>query len=183
MAMPVPDVIRPLRRAEYDQLVALGAFQDEKLELLEGQLVAMTPIGAPHSSAIQKLNALLVPALMGRASVRIQSPFAALDTSEPEPDAAIVPLGDYDTEHPSQAYLLIEVAESSLGRDRGLKQRIYARAGVPEYWIVNLQDRCIEVYRQPRHEGYALCERVAHGASVALQHFADVRIEVGQVLR
>src|SRR5262249_47478229 len=108
MAMPVPDVIRPLRRAEYDQLVALGAVEDERIELLEGQLVGMTPIGAPHSSAVQKLNALLVPALAGRASVRIQSPFAALDTSEPEPDVAIVPLGDYDTEHPNQAYLVIE---------------------------------------------------------------------------
>lgn len=182
MAMPVPDVIRPLRRAEYDQLIALGAFQDERIELLEGQLVAMTPIGAPHSSAIQVLTMLLVPALLGRASVRIQSPFAALDTSEPEPDVAIVPLGAYRTEHPSEAYLLIEVAESSLGRDRGLKQRIYARAGVPEYWIVNIAERCIEVYREPRHDGYALCERVPHGGAVAPLHFSDVRVEVAEVV-
>ncbi|HEY6726730.1 MAG TPA: Uma2 family endonuclease, partial [Polyangiaceae bacterium] len=117
--------IRPLRRQEYDQLVALGAFVDERIELLEGQLVPMSPIGPPHSSAVQTLTELLLPALLGRARVFSQSPFAALDSSEPDPDVAIVPLGDYHHEHASEAYLIIEVAQSSLARDRGQKQRIY----------------------------------------------------------
>lgn len=183
MAMPAQDEIRPLRRKEYDQLIQLGAFQDERIELLEGWLVEMSPIGPPHSSTVQKLNALLVPALSGRASVRIHSPFAALDDSEPEPDVAIVPLGDYDTEHPSEAYLIIEVAQSSLPRDRGIKQRIYAKSGVPEYWIVNVADKSIEVHNSPRGDGYAVQERVGHGESLVLPRFADVRVFVKELIR
>src|SRR3954468_3813768 len=121
MAASSAEVIRPLRRVEYDQLVALGAFENERIELLEGALVAMSPIGPPHNSAVQKLNELLVLALHGRAAVRCQSSFAAHELSEPEPDFAVVPRADYDTDHPSQAYLIIEVAESSLATDRGKK--------------------------------------------------------------
>jgi Uma2 family endonuclease len=183
MSIPAVEVIRPLRRVEYDRLVELGHFQDEHIELLEGQLVEMSPIGPPHSSGVQKLTLLLVTALAGRATVRVQSPFAALDTSEPEPDVAVVPLGDYDTEHPHEAHLLIEVAESSLTRDRGLKQRIYASASVPEYWIVNVPQRCIEVFRVPRGSAYVSVERVPHSGSVAIGRFPDVVVRVADVLR
>jgi Uma2 family endonuclease len=175
--------IRPLRRQEYDQLVALGAFADERIELLEGQLVPMSPIGPPHSGSVQELTMLLVPALVGRAIVRIQSPFAALDSSEPEPDVAVVPVGDYHREHASEAYLIIEVAQSSLPRDRGQKQRIYARAGVPEYWIVNVEGRSVEVHREPGPEGYAIREVVGYEGSLAPRAFPDVVVEVRQILR
>lgn len=123
MAVPSPETVRPLRRAEYDRLVELGHFQDERIELLEGQLVQMSPIDSRHSSAVQLLGARLLPALVGRATVRIQSPFGVLDTSEPEPDVSIVPTNDYVDEHPTTAYLLIEVAETSLHLDRVLKAR------------------------------------------------------------
>jgi len=182
VAMAMSEAIRPLKRNEYDRLVALGAFADEKLELLAGQLVPMSPIGPPHSSAVDELAELLLPALLGRARVRTQSPFAVLDSSEPEPDVAVVPRGDYHTEHPSQAHLIIEVAESSLQRDRE-KQRIYAQAGVPEYWIVNVPERCLEVYTDPGHEGYASCQIVAHEGSVAPRAFPDVVVEVSRILR
>ena len=98
MATSAAEVIRPLRRVEYDQLVKLGAFQNERIELLEGALVAMSPIGTSHDWTVQKLNRLLVLALEGRAGVRCQSSFAALEFSEPEPDFAVVPPGDYDRE-------------------------------------------------------------------------------------
>ena len=114
MAPSAAEVIRPLRRVEYDQLVQLGAFKDERIELLEGALVAMSPIGTAHCSSVRKLNELLVLALHGRATVSCQLPFAALEFSEPEPDFAILPLSDYDADHPSEAYLIIEVSESSL---------------------------------------------------------------------
>ena len=183
MAMPLPEEIRPLRREEYDRLVELGAFADERIELLEGQLVQMSPIGPPHSGSVQELTMLLVPALVGRAIVRVQSPFGALDSSEPEPDVAVVPLGDYHLAHPTEAHLIIEVAESSLQRDRGVKQRIYARAGVPEYWIVNTEGRCIEVHTDPGLEGYASRQVVEHDASVAPRAFPDVVLEVRRILR
>jgi Uma2 family endonuclease len=177
------DQIRPLRRAEYDKLVSLGVFQDEHIELLFGQLVEMSAIGPPHSSAVQKLTAIFVRACGDRAAVRVLNPFAALDHSEPEPDLAVVPPGDYDTEHPSIAWLVIEVAESSLARDRGLKQRLYAECGVPEYWIVNLVDRRIEVHVEPSAGAYSKVTPYRKGQVIRLQRFVDVEVRVDDVLK
>jgi len=183
MATSAAEVIRPLRRVEYDQLVALGAFQDERIELLEGALVAMSPIGAPHNATVQRLNRLLVLALEGRAAVRCQSSFAALEFSEPEPDFAIVPAADYDLDHPSVAHLIIEVAESSLALDRGKKLRLYANCAVPEYWVVNLPEHCIEVYTQPSPGAYAQVERYERGQSIRLVTFPEVAFAVSDVLK
>jgi Uma2 family endonuclease len=183
MANATAEVIRPLRRVEYDQLVALGVFQDEKIELLDGALVAMSPIGVPHCFAVQELNELLLPALLGRAKVRVQSAFAALEFSEPEPDLAVVPFGDYATDHPAQAHLIIEVAESSLATDRGKKLRLYADCGIPEYWIVNLIDEQIEAYSDPTAGSYARVETYKRGQSIRLGAFPDVELRVADVLK
>ena len=177
------EVIRPLRRVEYDQLIALGAFEDEKIELLDGEMVAMSPIGTAHGSAVQKLNELLVVALHGRAVVRCQSPFAASELSEPEPDFTVVSPGDYLDDHPGQAHLIIEVAESSLAKDRGRKLRLYATCHVPEYWVVNLVERCIEVYRDVEGPSYTRQERFERGQSIQLLAFGDVSIAVSDVLK
>jgi Uma2 family endonuclease len=179
----VPERIRPLRRVEYDQLIELGAFENEKIELIEGLLVPMSPIGAPHSSAVQKLNELLLPALLGRATVRIRSPFAALELSEPEPDVVVAPSSDYDTAHPDRAYLIVEVAESSLSFDRGVKQRLYAACGVPDYWIVNVDDRVIEVYREPSGGAYTRVERFERGQTLRPLSFPDLEIRVADVIK
>jgi Uma2 family endonuclease len=180
-----PEAIRPLRRVEYDRMVALGMFEDERIELLEGQLVPKNPIGPPHASTVQRLSRLLVLTFEGRAAVRCQSSFAALEFSEPEPDFAVVPSGDYDDDHPATAHLMIEVAESSLAKDRGIKLRLYASCGVPEYWIVNLQDRCIEVYTEPSvaERAYAHSERYEPGQSIQVSGFPDISLAVSDVLR
>lgn len=183
MAAPVAEVIRPLRRVEYDQLVKLGAFEDERIELLEGALVAMSPIGPPHDSTVQRLTRLLVLALEGRAGVRCQSSFAASEISEPEPDFTVVPLGDYDLDHPAEAYLIIEVAESSLAKDRGKKLRLYANCAIPEYWVVNLPERCIEVYTEPLPGAYARTERYERGQSIRLVAFPDIAFAVSDILK
>jgi Uma2 family endonuclease len=183
MAMSLPERIRPLRRVEYDQLIALGAFQDEKIELLDGVLVPMSPIGPPHSSTVQKLNLLLVRALGDRAAIRCQLPFAALEHSEPEPDFVVAPLSDYDTEHPSVVDMVIEVADSSLKQDRGIKRRIYAESAVPEYWIVNLVDRRIEVYTDPEGTTYRSEAHYVRGQSIRLVRFPDVTVRVDDVLK
>jgi Uma2 family endonuclease len=175
--------IRPLRRVEYDRLVELGMFEDENLELLRGVLVPMSPIGPPHSSTIDRLNRLLVLALEGRATVRVQNPFAALDDSQPEPDFSVVALGDYDGGHPERAELVIEVAESSLSRDRGVKLHIYAENGVPEYWIVNLVDRRIEVHTDPTPQGYRTVRHAERAETLAPVRFPDVQFAVSDVLR
>jgi Uma2 family endonuclease len=181
-SLPVPG-IRPLRRVEYDRLVELGMFEDEKIELLRGVLVPMSPIGPPHSSTIDRLNRLLVLSLEGRAIVRVQNPFAALDDSEPEPDFSVVALGDYDRAHPERAELVIEVAESSLSRDRGVKLHIYAENGVPEYWIVNLVDRRIEVHTDPSPQGYRTVRHAECGETLSPVRFPGVQFAVSDVLR
>ncbi|MEP7051059.1 MAG: Uma2 family endonuclease [Pseudomonadota bacterium] len=183
MAASAAEVIRPLRRVEYDQLVSLGAFQDERIELLDGALVAMSPIGPPHNSVVQRLTEFFIFALNGRATVFCQGPFAALEFSEPQPDLAIVPRGDYSSAHPREAHLIIEVAESSLDIERGKKLRLYAGCNVPEYWIVNLLEHCIEVYTQPSPGAYGHVERYERGQVIQLLAFSDVRLAVSDVLK
>jgi Uma2 family endonuclease len=183
MVVSSPERIRPLRRVEYDKLVELGAFENERIELLEGVLVPMSPIGPPHASAVQKLTELLVPALLGRASVRIQNPFAALENSEPEPDVVVAPRSDYDTAHPADAYLVIEVSDSSLKQDRGVKKRIYAECKVPEYWVVDLVQRRIEVYTDPLDGLYRSTVAYERGQTIRLQCFPDVEVRVLDVVK
>jgi len=149
-----PDKLRPLRRVEYDRMVEMGLFEDERIELLHGVLVAMSPQGAPHADVIAQLNMLLTPALVGRAIVRVQSPLAVSDDSEPEPDLAVVALGDHRAAHPSTALLVVEVADSSLRKDREIKAALYAQAGVTEYWIADVPSRRLEVHRGPGALGY-----------------------------
>ncbi|HEU5058376.1 MAG TPA: Uma2 family endonuclease [Kofleriaceae bacterium] len=145
-----PEVIRPLRRVEYDRLVELGVFdEDEKIELLLGALVAMSPQGADHGYVMERLTKLLIDALGDRGRLRPQAPFAASELSEPEPDLAVYPPAPYVRAHPDRALLIIEIANSSLRKDRGIKAEIYAEAEVPEYWIVDLVHVAVEVRTAP----------------------------------
>ena len=132
---------------------------------------------------VQELNELLVVALHGRAKVRPQMSFAASELSEPEPDLTIAPLGPWDSEQANQAYVIIEVAEFSLAIDRGRKRRLYASCGVPEYWIVNLPERCIEVYTRPDGNAYAQVERFEPGQAIQLGAFPDVEVRVSSLDR
>jgi Uma2 family endonuclease len=177
-----PEKVRPLRREEYDRLVGLGMLRGEHVELLYGRLVRMSPQGEPHVFSVTRLNRLLVRALGDRADVRVQAPFGASDVSEPEPDIAIVPAGDYLDEHPRRAFLLIEVADSSLQDDRRIKGPLYAAAGVPEYWIVDVAGRAVEVHRDPHGQGYATVERHGVEATLAVPGFEDIRVPVADIV-
>ncbi len=176
------ETLRPLMRAEFMRLVDLGVFdEDEKIELLWGVMVKMSPQGKRHSVAILKLNMLLAPRLVGRAAVGVQLPFAASDDSQPEPDLAVVDAHPPEDDHPGKAFLVIEVADSSLRRDR-LKARLYAAAGVPEYWIVNVADGWVDVHRSPEGNTYRQVTRVERDGVLALQAFPDVTFAVAEVL-
>jgi Uma2 family endonuclease len=126
---------------------------------------------------------LLVPALAGRADVRIQLPLACPDESEPEPDVAIVPAGSvFQGDHPSWAHLVIEVAASSQDKDRGPKGELYARAGVPEYWIVDVRKRRVECYRLPVDGRYAEASLHVAGETLSPTEFPDVQVELARIL-
>lgn len=139
-------------RQEYDRLADAGILApDERVELLEGEIVTMTPQHGPHSASIGLADAALRKAFGPAHWIRIQLPLIVDPDSEPEPDLAVVPGSprDYVTEHPRTALLVVEIADSTLERDRSYKSPIYARAGIPEYWIVNLIERRLEIYRDP----------------------------------
>ena len=144
--------IRPLKRVEYEQLVEKGFFEPgERVELIDGQLMVAEPQSAPHYTAIQLVARALARAFGEGWDVRTQGPIALDDTSEPEPDVAVVRGGprDYADAHPADPVLVVEVALTRYAFDRTYKSSLYARAGRPEYWIVNLVDRVLEVHRDP----------------------------------
>jgi Uma2 family endonuclease len=145
---------RRWRRAEYDRLVELGIFAGERLELLDGLLAVREPQGSSHAATVGQIGDALRSAFGAGWHTRLQAPLALDDDSEPEPDVAVVAgeYRDYNTRHPSTAALVVEVADSSLGLDRRLKVGLYARAGLPEYWIANLVEGVLEVHREPRPE-------------------------------
>ena len=177
-----PESPRPITRAEYDRLVASDFFgEDERVELLYGVLVRMTPQKPAHSSAVQKLTRALAPSLLPRAELRVQLPFAASDDSEPEPDVAIVPLGDYSTEHPGEALLIVEVAHTSHRKDREVKAPLYAACGVPEYWLVDVPARTVEVHTNPSGGLFARIEVRTIGDMISLVAFPDVTVSVGDL--
>ena len=143
---------RRWRRVEYERLVDLGVFVGERLELLDGVLVVREPQGSPHAAIVTQVGQVLAAAFGAGWHPRLQAPLALGEHSEPEPDVAVVTgiARDYVEAHPSTAALVVEVADSSLRLDRRFKAAVYARAGLHEYWIVNLVDRTIEVHREPQ---------------------------------
>lgn len=154
-----PLALRRWKRIEYGRLVEMGVFDsDERLELLDGLLVVREPQGVPHAAATRLVLAALRRAFGEGWLIEAQFPIALDDDSEPEPDVCVVPGGprDYQDAHPSRPVLIVEVAESSLRKDRAHKAGLYARAGIADFWIVNLVDRVLEVHRDPAPSPAAL---------------------------
>jgi Uma2 family endonuclease len=178
-----PERPRPLRQVEYALLAEQGRFEDEHVELLEGVIVEMSPQGEGHSGAIAQLNELLVLALSGRAKIRPRCSFVAGEYSQPEPDLAVVRVPrNIKDPHPKKAFLIVEVAQTSLAKDRGVKARLYASVGVLEYWIVDLQSMTIEVRTHPGKKAYAHRRTARMGDTIRLVAFPDVEIRVRDVL-
>jgi Uma2 family endonuclease len=143
---------RRWRRPEYERLVELGIFVGERLELLDGVLVVREPQGSRHAAIVGQVGQVLRAVFGEGWHVRLQAPLALDDDSEPEPDVAVVAgsFRDYVDAHPSSAALVVEVADTSLRLDRRVKASLYARGGLPEYWIVDLVDGAVEVLRDPQ---------------------------------
>lgn len=155
MPDPTPDVpSEPIRipAERYFALAREGAFaESDRVELLEGVIVCVPPMSPRHAWAITAASAALQPLVGRRASLRVQCPLVLGTFSVPEPDLAVVPgtASDWGDRHPTTALLVVEISSSSLPQDRLTKSAIYARAGIPEYWILDLSGRRIEVRRDP----------------------------------
>ncbi len=128
-----------------------GIFNGQRVELIEGEIVEMSPQGGPHFTAVALAEETLRRLFRQGHVVRAQGPLSVGELSEPEPDVAVVSgaIRDYKNAHPTTALLVVEIADSTLAFDRGEKAGLYAKASIPDYWIVNLADRQVEVRRDP----------------------------------
>lgn len=172
---------------EYHQMVRAGILkEDDRVELVEGEIIEMTPIGPRHSFCVARLTDHFAVPLHGLAVVWVQSPIRLSLYSEPQPDVAVVrpPLTRYADAHPGpdDLLLVIEVADTTVDDDRQRKLPLYARAGIPETWLVNLPSEAIEVYRDPAQDGYCDVRTVRRGQSLAPLAFPGVTLTVDEIL-
>jgi Uma2 family endonuclease len=143
--------LRLWTKPEYYRMAELGFFQGQRVELLEGRIVVLSPQNAPHYEAVDTVAEVLRRYFGAGYIVRIQGPLDLGQATEPEPDVCVVAghRGDYGRSHPTTAALIVEVSDTTLSSDRRRKGSLYARAGIADYWIVNLRVRQLEVYRTP----------------------------------
>ena len=172
---------------EYHQMVRAGILkEDDRVELIEGEIIEMTPIGPRHSFCVARLTDHFAVSLHGLAVVWAQSPIRLSPDSEPQPDVAVIrpPLTRYADTHPGpdDVLLVIEVADTTVDHDRARKIPLYARAGIPDTWLVNLPAEAIEVHRDPAQDRYRDVRMVRHGESLAPLAFPNVTLSVEQLL-
>lgn len=178
-------LLRLWTSAEFERLGAAGLFDpDERLELLDGEIFQMTPQSSRHATTVSKLTRMAFEIFGASYVIRVQLPLVVATQSLLEPDLAIVSgvEDDYRDAHPTTAVFVAEVADSSLARDKDLKQRLYARAGIPEYWLINLIDECLEVFRNPARERYQYHLILGSAESIALLTHLDQPLSVSDLL-
>jgi len=183
MAVAAVDVHR-WTREEYERMAAEGYFApDSRVELIEGVVYDMSPQNSAHTSGLHR-GLRLLNAVFADAYIRVQSPLALGEASEPEPDLAVVPgrLEDYEGAHPTTARLVVEVADSSLAHDRLRKIPVYARHGIPEAWLLDLKARRLEVHRDPLDGVYRTRRVLRAGAAVSPLARPEARIAVADLL-
>lgn len=187
--------IFPIRRfsiSEYHKIGENGILKDEHVELIEGVIIEMSPKGTKHSAIVSKLSTPFYElVLQDKVLLRVQDPVVLSNDTEPEPDLALVkpPVDAYMEQHPhsDDVWLLIEVSDTTLERDREIKLPIYAVSCIPEVWIVNLVEDIIEVYREPilLADGtgiYKIQMSFVEGDEVSPQAFPDTKIAIGEIL-
>jgi Uma2 family endonuclease len=173
---------------DYHRMIESGILdEDDRVELLAGQIVKMAAKGTAHGAAITRTTRLLNNRLAGLVLVRLQDPIQLNDYSEPEPDISVVitdPL-DYEDHHPtaSEVYLIIEIADTTLRNDCGTKAKIYAQSGIIDYWVLNVNDRQLHVFREPSQEGYKSELILADSMTISPLHFPDISFMVSEMLR
>ena len=177
----------PFTVDDYHRMAELGILdEDDRVELLDGQVVEMTPIGPEHAGCVDALTTLLSRRVGDAAVVRVQNPVVLAERWEPQPDIAVLRrpggLGGAWLPGPQDVLLVIEVAETSVESDRDVKLPLYARAGIPETWLVDLANEVIEVHRQPGLEGYREVHTLRRGDTLSAPLLPASSIPVDDVL-
>ena len=183
------DVLAGRRRFTVNEYLDMGVagilHEDDRVELLDGAIIIMPPIGDPHEVSTDWLNRLLVPPLINRAIVRVQGAIRLSDCSAPQPDIAVLrerPLSEVRPYFPPDVYLVIEVSDSTLAYDQGAKLARYAAAGIPEVWVANLRAREVTAYAAPSGSEYASVRTYRVGESISPQAFPDVVLAVADFM-
>lgn len=185
--MPVSLLRRQFTVEEYHRMAQAGVFsEDDRVELIQGEIVMMTPIGSRHASCVGRLTHLLVSRVGDRAVVWVQNPIRLGPDSEVQPDLALLrPRSDfYRHAHPGpeDVLLIIEIADTTVGSDRSVKIPLYARAGIPAVWLIDLSSECIEVYTEPTPNGWGDVRRFERGNSISLHAFPEITLAVETIL-
>jgi Uma2 family endonuclease len=183
--------IRLLKRRftveEYERMGQAGILsEDDRVELIDGEIIEMAPIGSRHAAVVNRLTDLLAPQVRSEAMATVQNPLRADPYSEPQPDLMLARrrADYYASGHPRgpDVLLVVEVSDTTLEYDRGVKVPLYARSGIPEVWIVALPGEEIVVFRQPSAEGYRLVTRLKRGDALSVEALPGVALTVEQVL-
>lgn len=179
--------IRLITVAEYHQMAEAGILNpDERVELIDGQVLKMAAKGTAHSSATTRTEKLFEQRLEGQAWVRVQEPIRLNDYSEPEPDVAIVRVDslDYADHHPTvpEVYLVIEVADASLRADCEFKSKVYARSSLADYWVLDVIGRSLHIFREPTPNGYQQKTVLREDATIAPLQFPELTIAIASML-
>jgi Uma2 family endonuclease len=172
---------------DYHRMAEAGILgEHDRVELIEGEIVAMSPIGPPHNAAVNRANRAMVNAVGDRAIVQIQGSVRLNNYNEPQPDVVLMrPRADfYSTRHamPADILLIVEVAQSSLEYDRTLKACLYARTGIAEYWVADLTNDCVFAYSNPGEGEYHTIREFKRGESIAPQLLPECQIQVDTLL-
>ena len=185
--MPVQLLKRQFTVKEYHQMPQAGILkEDERVELIRGEIIKMSPIGRHHAACVNRLVRVFTRELGLRVIVAPQNPVELDDYSEPEPDIALLePRSDfYESGHPKPGdiFLIVEVGDSTIRGDREVKIPLYAEDNIIEVWLVDINEQCLEVYRQPTSSGYRQVQKLGRGQSLSIQRLPGVNILVDEIL-
>ncbi|MBD1806481.1 MAG: Uma2 family endonuclease [Symplocastrum torsivum CPER-KK1] len=172
---------------QYHQMAEAGILtEDDRVELIRGEIVEMTPIGRRHAACVDRLNEMFILRLAQATIVRVQNPVELDDNSEPQPDLVLLRrrADFYEAGHPQaeDILLLVEVADTTVEADRDVKILLYANSGIAEVWLVDINAQCLEVYRQPSENGYQIIHKYYRGQTVTIQAFPEVSFTVDEVM-
>jgi Uma2 family endonuclease len=184
----MPEIAKRLFTVEeYHQMVGVGILgEDDNVELINGEILKMPPIGSHHAAYVDRLNALFSPRLVGQALVRVQSPIQLNNLSQPQPDITLLKPRDdfYWQSHPtvSDVLLVVEVAETSCDYDRTVKLPLYAQSSVDEVWLIDVSNRRLEVHRNPENGQYRQVHILLKGHSIFPLHLPNFNIQIDELL-
>jgi Uma2 family endonuclease len=172
---------------QYHQMIESGILTDrDRVELLQGEIIEMSPVGRQHAACVDRLTELFVLRLFSQAIIRVQSPIHLSNNSEPQPDVAILQRRPdfYAESHPQpkDIFALVEVSDTTIEFDRTVKVPLYAQDDIAELWIVDLNTETVQVYREPHSTGYQSVQTLHRGQTIALQALSDIQFTVDQLL-